>query len=74
MRKPIKAYDSIHNSLIEVYSVVRYEDSLWLFHGAWIDTQSGKIKFLISSRRTGKMRLVHDRHRNEVTLEYTVKD
>lgn len=74
MRKPIKAYDSKHNSLVEERSVVRYEDSLWIFHGAWIDTESGKVKFLISSRRTGKMRLVHDRHRNEVTLEYTVKD
>lgn len=34
MRKPIKAYDSKHNSLVEERSVVRYEDSLWIFHGA----------------------------------------
>lgn len=34
MRKPIKAYDSRHNALVEEHSIVRYEDTSWLFHGA----------------------------------------
>jgi hypothetical protein len=72
MRKPVQAYDKDHRKLVEDKSVVRYEDALWLYHGAWVDNQSGKIKILLSSRRTGKMRLVHDRHRKHISLEFTV--
>lgn len=72
MRKPIQAYDKDHRMLIENKSVVRYEDALWIYHGAWVDNETGKVKILISSRRTGKMRLVHDRHRKNVSLEFTV--
>ena len=72
MRKPIQAYDKDHRMLVEDKSIVRYEDALWLYHGAWIDDQTGKVKILLSSRRTGKMRLVHDRHRRRINLEYTV--
>lgn len=74
MRKPVKAYDSNHRSLIEDRSVVRYEDVLWIYHGAWVDTKTGKIKMLISSRRNGKMRLVHDRDKYRVSLEFTVDE
>lgn len=72
MRRPVQAYDKDHRALIEDKSVVRYEDVLWIYHGAWVDNETGKIKILISSRRTGKMRLVHDRHRHEISLEYTI--
>lgn len=72
MRKQIQAYDKDHRMLIENKSVVRYEDALWIYHGAWVDNETGKIKILISSRRTGKMRLVHDRHRRNISLEFTV--
>ena len=72
MRKPIQAYDRDHRKLVKDRSVVRYCDTLWLYHGAWINTDTGKVKFLISSRRNGKMRLVHDRHRKDVVLEYTL--
>ena len=43
-----------------------------MYHGAWLDDQSGKVKILLSSRKTGKMRLVHDRHRKEISLEFTL--
>lgn len=72
MRKPVQAYDKDHRALIEDKSVVRYEDALWIYHGAWVDNETGKVKILISSRRTGKMKLVHDRHRKEITLEFTI--
>lgn len=72
MRKPVQAYDKDHRALVEDKSVVRYEDALWIYHGAWVDNETGKIKLLISSRRTGKMRLVHDRHRKDISLEFTV--
>ena len=72
MRKPVQAYDKDHRALVEDKSVVRYEDALWIYHGAWVDNETGKIKLLISSRRTGKMKLVHDRHRKDVSLEFTV--
>ena len=72
MRKPVQAYDKDHRALVEDKSVVRYEDVLWIYHGAWVDNETGKIKLLISSRRTGKMKLVHDRHRKDVSLEFTV--
>lgn len=74
MRKPIKAYDVNHRALVEDRSIVRYEDVLWIYHGSWIDTKTNKIKTLISSRRTGKMRLVHDRDRHKIELEFTVED
>lgn len=72
MRKPVQAYDKDRRALVEDKSVVRYEDVLWIYHGAWVDNETGKIKLLISSRRTGKMRLVHDRHRKDISLEFTV--
>lgn len=72
MRKPVQAYDKDHRALIEDKSVVRYEDGLWIYHGAWVDNETGKIKILISSRKTGKMKLVHDRHRRDISLEFTV--
>lgn len=72
MRKPVQAYDKDHRALIEDKSVVRYEDALWIYHGAWVDNETGKIKILISSRKTGKMKLVHDRHRKDISLEFTV--
>jgi hypothetical protein len=72
MRKPVQAFDKDHRALVEDKSVVRYEDGLWMYHGAWLDDQTGKVKILISSRRTGKMRLVHDRHRKEISLEFTL--
>lgn len=72
MRRPVQAYDKDHRALVEEKSVVRYEDALWIYHGAWVDNETGKIKLLISSRRTGKMKLVHDRHRKDVSLEFTV--
>jgi hypothetical protein len=72
MRKPVQAYDKDHRALIEDKSVVRYEDALWIYHGAWVDNETGKIKILISSRKTGKMKLVHDRHRRDISLEFTV--
>lgn len=72
MRKPVRAYDKDHRALVEDKSVVRYEDALWLYHGAWVDNETGKVKLLISSRKTGKMRLIHDRHRKDVSLEFTV--
>ena len=72
MRKPVQAYDKDHRALIEDKSVVRYEDALWIYHGAWVDNETGKIKILISSRKTGKMKLVHDRHRRGISLEFTV--
>lgn len=72
MRKPVQAYDKDHRTLIEDKSVVRYEDALWIYHGAWVDNETGKVKILISSRRTGKMKLVHDRHRKEISLEFTI--
>lgn len=72
MRKPVRAYDKDHRALIEDKSVVRYEDALWIYHGAWVDNETGKIKILISSRKTGKMKLVHDRHRKDISLEFTV--
>lgn len=74
MRKPVKAYDANHRALIEDRSVVRYDDILWVYHGAWADTRTGKIKMLLSSRRNGKMRLVHDRDRRNVSLEFTVEE
>lgn len=74
MRKPIKAYDVNHRALVEDRSIVRYEDVLWIYHGSWIDTKTNKIKTLISSRRTGKMRLVHDRDRYKIELEFTVEN
>ena len=70
MRKPVQAYDVDHRALVEEKSVVRYEDGLWVYHGAWMDENTGKVKILLSSRRTGKMKLVHDRHRREITLEF----
>lgn len=72
MRRPVQAYDKDHRALVEDKSVVRYEDALWLYHGAWVDNETGKVKLLISSRKTGKMRLIHDRHRKDVSLEFTV--
>lgn len=72
MRKPVTAFDKDHRTLVEDISVVRYEDGSWLYHGAWIDDKTGKIKILLSSRRTGKMRLVHDRHRRDIELEYNL--
>lgn len=72
MRKPVQAYDKDHRALIEDKSVVRYEDALWIYHGAWVDNETGKIKILISSRKTGKMKLVHDRHRRDISLEFIV--
>jgi hypothetical protein len=74
MRKPVKAYDADHRSLVEERSVVRYMDTLWIYHGAWVDNETGKVKLLLSSRRTGKMILVHDKHRHEVHLEFTVEE
>ena len=65
-------YDKNHCSLIKDKSVVRYADRLWVYHGAWMDDKTGKIKVLLSSQRTGKMRLVHDRHRKEIELEYNL--
>ena len=72
MRRPVQAYDKDHRALVEEKSVVRYEDALWIYHGAWVDNETGKVKLLISSRKTGKMRLIHDRHRKDVSLEFTV--
>lgn len=74
MRKPVKAYDVNHRALVEDRSVVRYEDALWIYHGAWVDNETGKIKILLSSRRTGKMILVHDKYRNQINLEFTVEE
>lgn len=34
MRKPVQAYDKDHRMLVEDKSIVRYEDALWLYHGA----------------------------------------
>ena len=72
MRRPVQAYDKDHRALVEEKSVVRYEDALWIYHGAWVDNETGKVKLLISSRKTGKIRLIHDRHRKDVSLEFTV--
>lgn len=72
MRRPVQAYDKDHRALVEEKSVVRYEDALWIYHGAWVDNETGKVKLLISSRKTGKMRLIHDRHRKDVSLEFTI--
>ena len=72
MRKTIERYyDKNHAVLIPDKSFVRWEDNIWLFHGAWLDPDTGKIKVLLSSQRNGKMRLVHDRDRREIELEYT---
>jgi len=61
-------------NLQENRSVVRYEDALWLYHGAFADPKTGKTKYLLSALRNGKMRLVHDRHRNKVQLAYHLAD
>lgn len=74
MRKQLeKYYDSKNRALVINKSIVRYEDSLWMYHGSWIDPDTGKIKVLLSSFSGGKMRLVHNRHRDQIELEYTMK-
>ena len=74
MRKFIKRYyDSEHRALVVDKSIVRYEDVLWVFHGAWADPETGKVKVLLSSRTGSKMRLVHDRDRKNIVLEYTMR-
>ena len=73
MRKTLDHYyDKEHRPLVVDKSIVRYEDVSWLYHGSWVDPKTGKIKVLLSSRKNGKMRLVHDRHRHKIELEYTM--
>lgn len=73
MRKTLEKYfDSEHRALVQDKSVVRYDDVLWVYHGAWIDPENGKIKVLLSALKNGKMRLVHDRHRKDIELQYTM--
>lgn len=73
MRKTLdKYFDCEHRGLTPDKSVVRYDDVLWVYHGAWMDPDTGKIKVLLSSLKNGKMRLVHDRHRKNIELEYTM--
>ena len=74
MQKPTKGYDAEHRSLIEGRSVIRYEDVLWIYHGAWVDNATGKVTMLVSSRRNSKMRLIHNKDRRKVKLEFTVDD
>ena len=73
MRKALeKYYDKDHRPLVADKSVVRYEDTSWLYHGAWLDEKTGKVKVLLSSRTSSKMRLVHHRHHHKIELEYTL--
>lgn len=73
MRKTLdKYFDCEHRTLVPDKSVVRYADVMWVYHGAWIDPENGKIKVLLSAFKNGKMRLVHDRHRKDIELEYTM--
>lgn len=69
MRKLLKYY----NGLVKDKSVVRYDDLLYLFHGAYVHPKTGKIKLVVSNIDNGKMRFIHDRDRKKVYLEYTLK-
>ena len=72
MRKPVVTYDVDHRLLIEDKSVVRWADNLYMYHGAWIDPKTGYIKLLVSALNGGKMRLIHNKDRKHVHLEYTM--
>ena len=73
MRKTLdRYYDKEHRPLVVDKSIVRWNDNLYVYHGAWVDQKTGKIKVLVSSRTGGKMHLIHDRHRHKIELEYTM--
>lgn len=56
-------------NLIENKSVVRYGDNDYLFHCA-LATEAGHIKYIVSSLHGNKVRIIHNRDRNKVTLKY----
>ncbi len=64
MRKPIKV-----SNLIENKSVIRYEDNLYVFHLA-LASEEGHVKYIVSALNGKKVRIIHNRDRKDVTLEY----
>ena len=65
MRKQIKI-----PNLIENKSVVRYGDNDYLYHCALLSENGKHVKYIISSLKGSKVRIVHDRDRDKVVLKY----
>lgn len=65
MRKQIKI-----PNLIENKSVVRYGDNDYLYHCALLSANGKHVKYIISSLKGSKVRIVHDRDRDKVILKY----
>jgi hypothetical protein len=64
MRKQIKM-----PNLIENKTVIRYEDNDYLYHCA-LATETGHIKYIVSALNGNRVRIIHNRDRNKVTLKY----
>lgn len=56
-------------NLIENKSVIRYGDNDYIYHCALV-SDKGHIKYIVSSLHGNKVRIIHDRDRNKVTLKY----
>ena len=65
MRKQIKM-----PNLIENKSVVRYGDNDYLYPCALLLEHGKHVKYIISSLKGSKVRIVHDRDRDKVVLKY----
>ena len=57
-------------NLIENKSVVRYGDNDYLYHCALLSENGKHVKYIISSLKGSKVRIVHDRDRDKVILKY----
>lgn len=57
-------------NLIENKSVIRYVDNDYLYHCALLSENGKHVKYIISSLKGSKVRIVHDRDRDKVTLKY----
>lgn len=70
MRKMLNYY----KGFVANKSVIRYDDILYLFHGAFVSPKSKKIKLVVSNLYNDKMRFIHNKDLNKVFLEYNLKD
>ena len=57
-------------NLIENKSVIRYGDNDYLYHCALLSENGKHVKYIISSLKGSKVRIVHNRDRDKVILKY----
>lgn len=65
MRKQIKM-----PNLIENKSVIRFGDNDYLYHCALVSENGKHVKYIVSSLKGNKVRIIHNRDRDKVILKY----